>query len=149
MNADDLQAVFDLILALLQEIANDGAVMDCADAKTRLCFPILSAWIADHAEHTILNGISSKSCPQCEVPATQLGQDPRNIYKPRNYAHDAQKAWENEQTQDTHIADYFHQIGMKIDRNVFSGLYRVNPADLHKPDLLHNIYLGLFKHMMK
>jgi len=38
---------------------------------------------------------------------------------------------------------------VKIERNVFSGLYRVNPADLHKPDLLHNIYLGLFKHMMK
>ena len=53
------------------------------------------------------------------------------------------------QTQDTHIADYFHQIGMKIDRNVFSGLYRVNPADLHKPDLLHNIYLGHFNHMIK
>ena len=53
------------------------------------------------------------------------------------------------QTQDTHIADYSHQIGMKIDHNVFSGLYRVNPADLHKPDLLHNIYLALFKHMLK
>ena len=63
MNADALQAVFDLILAPLQEIANDGAVMDWADGNTRLCFPILSGWIADHAEHTILNGISSKSCP--------------------------------------------------------------------------------------
>ena len=149
MNADALQAVFDLILAPLQEIASDGAVMDCADGKTRLCFPILSAWIADHAEHTILNGISTKSCPQCEVPATELGQDPRNIYEPHNYAHYAQKTWEYKQTQDTHIADYFHQIGMKIYRNVFSRLYRVNPADLYKPDLLHNIYLGLFKHMMK
>ena len=35
MNADALQAVFDLILAPLQEIAKDGAVMDCADGKTR------------------------------------------------------------------------------------------------------------------
>ena len=77
MNADALQAVFDLILAPLQEIANDGAVMDCADGKTPLCFPILSAWIADHAEDTILNGISSKSCPQCGVPATELGQEDR------------------------------------------------------------------------
>ena len=59
MNADALQAVFHLILAPLQE-ANDCAMMDYADGKTRLCFPILSAWIADHAEHTILNGISSK-----------------------------------------------------------------------------------------
>ena len=149
MNADPLQAVFDLFLALLPEIANDGAVMDCADGKTRLGFAILSAWIADHAEHTILNGISSKSCPQCEVPATELGQDPRNIYEPHNYAHYAQKMWEYKQTRDTHIGEYFDQIGMKIDRNVFSGLYRVNPVDLHKPDLLHNIYLGLFKHMMK
>ena len=77
MNADALLAVFDLILAQLQEIAKDGAVIDCADGKTRLSFPILSARIADHAEHTILNGISSNSCPQCEVPATELGQGPR------------------------------------------------------------------------
>jgi len=38
---------------------------------------------------------------------------------------------------------------MKIGRNVFTGLHSVNPADLHKPDLLHNIYLGLFKHIMQ
>ena len=38
---------------------------------------------------------------------------------------------------------------MKIDRKVFTGLYRVNPTDLHKADLLDNIYLGLLKHMMK
>ena len=149
MKADALQAVLDHILAPLQEIANDGAVMDCANGKTPLCFPILSARIADSAEHTILNGISSKSCPQCEVPDRELGQDRQNIYESGNYAHYAQRAWEYKQTQNTHIADYFHQIGMKIDRNVFSGLYRVNTADLHKPDLLYNIYLGLFKHMMK
>ena len=149
INGDALQAVFDLILALLQDIANDSAVMDCTDGKRRVWFPILSASIADHAEHTILNGISSKSCPQCEFPATELGQDPRNIYEACNYPYYAQKTWEYEQTQDTHIGDYFHRIGMKIDRNVFSGLYRVNPVDLHKPDLLHNIYLGLFKHVMK
>jgi len=40
-------------------------------------------------------------------------------------------------------------VGVKIGNNVFALLDRVNPADLHKPDLLHNIYLGLFKHMME
>jgi len=43
----------------------------------------------------------------------------------------------------------FQQVGVKIGGNVFTELYRVNPADLHKPDLLHNIYLGLFKHMIE
>ena len=47
------------------------------------------------------------------------------------------------------IAEYFQQVGVKIGRNVFTELYLVNPADLHKPDLLHNIYLCLFKHMME
>ena len=53
------------------------------------------------------------------------------------------------QTQDTHIADYFHQIWMKIDRNVFSGCSQVNSANVHKPDLLHIIYLGHFTYIMK
>jgi len=77
MNADALLAVLDLILALLQEMVKDSAVMDYADRKIHLCVPILSAWIADHAEHTTLHGISSKSYPQCEVLATEVGQDPR------------------------------------------------------------------------
>jgi len=42
-NADILRAVFDLVLAPLQQVAREGTVMDCADGKTRLCFPILSA----------------------------------------------------------------------------------------------------------
>jgi len=43
INADSLRAVFDLVLAPLQYVFREGMVMDCADGKTRLCFPILSA----------------------------------------------------------------------------------------------------------
>ena len=38
---------------------------------------------------------------------------------------------------------------MKIGNNQRTELDRVSPADLHKSHLLHNIYLGLFKHMME
>jgi len=37
---------------------------------------------------------------------------------------------------------------MKIGNKVFAGLDQVNPADLNKLELLDNISLGLFKHMM-
>ena len=83
-NANALQAVFDLVLAPLQEVVQEGTVMDCADGKTRLCFPILSAWIADHAEHAALHGIGSKSCPKCEVLSKKLGGNPRKIYEARD-----------------------------------------------------------------
>jgi len=47
------------------------------------------------------------------------------------------------------IAEYFQRLGVQIGNTVFTGLDRVSPADLDKQDLLHNIYLGLFKHMME
>ncbi|RPB03036.1 hypothetical protein L873DRAFT_1671269, partial [Choiromyces venosus 120613-1] len=67
INADTLRAVFDLALAPLVKIAQDRVVMDCPDGKRRLCYPILSAWITDHAEHTLLYRITNKSYPNCEV----------------------------------------------------------------------------------
>jgi len=79
-NVDVLRAVFDLVLAPLLQVARGGTVMDCADGKTRLCFAILSAWIADHAEHAALHGIGSKSCPKCEVPCEELGGAPPRMY---------------------------------------------------------------------
>jgi len=84
-NTDALRAVFDLVLAPLQEVVQEGTVMDCADGKTCLCFPILSAWIADHAEHAALHGIGSKSCPKCEVPSKALGGNPWKIYEACDY----------------------------------------------------------------
>ena len=60
MNADALRSVFDLVLAPLQQVVQEGTVMDCADGKTHLCFLILSAWIADHAAHVALHAICSK-----------------------------------------------------------------------------------------
>ena len=76
----------DLVLASLQEVVQEGTVMDFADGKRLLCFPIFSTWIADHAEHAALHGIGSKSCPKCEVPSKELGEDPQKIYEARDYA---------------------------------------------------------------
>ena len=123
--------------------------MDCADGKTRLCFLILLAWIADHADHAALQGIGSKSCPKCEVPSEELGGDQRRINETRDYMRYREKALWHEPAEGAGIAEYLQRLGVKIGNNVFIGLDRVSPTDLHKPDLLHNIYLGLFKHMME
>ena len=73
------------------------------------------------------------------------------MYATRDYILYGEKASRHEVTEAASIAEYFRQVGVKMENNasVFTGLDRVSPADLHKPDLLHNIYLGLFKHMME
>jgi len=148
-NAHTLWGVLDLVLAPLQPVAQEGTVIDCADGKTRLCFPILSVWIADHDEHAALQGIGSKSCSKCEVQGEELGGDPRRIYGTCDYMRYREKALRHEPTEAAGLAEYFQWLGVKIGNNVFIGLERVSPADLDKPDLLYNIYLGLFKHMME
>jgi len=60
-----------------------------------------------------------------------------------------EKALRHELAEAVGIAEYFQRFGVKIGNNVFTGLDRVSPADLQKPDLFHNIYLVLFKHMME
>ena len=123
--------------------------MDCAHGKTRLCFPILSAWIADHAEHAALQGIGRKSYPKCVVPCEELAGDPRRMYETRDYMLSRERAPWDEPAEAAGIAQYFQRLGVKTGNNVFTGLDRASPADLHKPHPLHNIYLGLFKHMME
>jgi len=84
-------------------------VMDCADGKTRLCFPILSAWIADHAEHAAFHGIGSMSCPKCEVQCVELSGDPRWMYETREYMLYREKALRHEPAEAAGIAEYFQQ----------------------------------------
>jgi len=35
-----------------------------------------------------------------------------------------------------------------IGQNIFHRLDQISASDLYKPDMLHTIYLGLFKHVM-
>ena len=45
--------------------------------------------------------------------------------------------------------EYFQHVGVKIDLNVFTRLDRLNMSNLYKLDLLYNIYLSLFQHIIQ
>jgi hypothetical protein len=45
--------------------------------------------------------------------------------------------------------EYLVARSVKTLFNAFWGMPRVNPYDLNKPDILHNIYLWMLKHMME
>jgi len=149
INADTLRGVFELIFEPLRDNTPEGVRVDCADGKIRRCFPILSGWIADHMENVTLHGIKSNACPKCEVSPEELGTG-ANHQRTRDYAR-----YERYERQNSSLGndsdgarDIFETLGVKIGQNVFNGLETVFVPDLHKPDLLHTVYLGLFKHMM-
>jgi len=146
INADTLQDVFELIFASLQDVGHVGIPIACADSKVRLWFPILNAWIADHMENVALDGLKTNGCPKCEVPTNELRSNPRS-YRARDYARYQHYKPENQtsgsETDDDHV------MNLDIGQNIFHRLNGVSGSDLYKPDILHTIYLGLFKHMME
>jgi len=147
INDDTRRALFELIFAPLQDPAHDNVPIDCADGKLRRCFPLLAAWIADHMENGALNGIKSTVCPRCEVPAVKLGTN-MQVYPVRDYAIYHHYDYENWIGETDHADITPECLGIRLGQNVFYGLNPVSPSDLDKPDMLHRLYLGLFKHMM-
>jgi len=129
----------------LQDVAHVGIPIDCADDKVRLSFPILSAWIADHKENMALQGLKKDACPKCEEPTNELRINARS-YRARDYTRHQRYKPEN-QTSGSET-DNDHVMNLGIGQNIFHRLDRVAASDLYKPDILHTIYLRLFKHMM-
>ena len=144
INADILRAIFELLFEPLQNSALEGVNIDSADGKVRRCFPILFAWIADHMENIALHGIKSNVCPKCEVLPGELGTN-ANSHQARDYARyercERESACDDSRTM-------FETLGIDLEKSVFHGLHWVSAPCLYKPDLLHTVYLGLFKHLM-
>ena len=67
----------------------------------------------------------------------------------RDYEYYARHELKYRRTKEEKDRKILTDAGIKLEHNVFVGLSPVNVAVLHKPDLLHNVYLGLFKHLME
>ena len=149
INSETLQFVFQLLFEPLQAMAREGVNIDCADGKVRRCFPILSAWIADHMEHVALHGVKSNSCPKCMVLPWELGNEAK--YSARDYTEyeycERRNVLESSRSDSDNANNAnntdvtFDTLRINIGPGVFHGLYRVSAPDLHVPDLLHTIYL--------
>jgi len=142
INAETLQEVFKLLLAPLQNPALEGVNIDCADRKLWRCFPILSAWITNYMENVGLHRIKSNGCPKCKVLPGGLGTD-ANSHWARDYAR-----YKHCQRESDDSCTMFENLGINHKKNLFHGLHRVSAPGLHKPDLLHTVDLGLFKHLI-
>jgi len=147
INANTLQDVFELIFAPLQDVAHTGIAIDCAESQVPMCFPILSAWITDHIETMALHRLKTNACPKCEVPIHELGTNARS-HRTRDYPRYQRYKPENWNSGAESDDDHIRCDNLGFDQNIFDRLNRVSASDLYKPDMIHTIYLRLFKHMM-
>jgi len=105
----------------------------CTDRKVVRCFPIFSAWIADHMENIVLYRIKLTVCPKREVLLGELGTDATR-YQASDYARDKRSQHETDNSR-----TMFENCGIDIKQNVFHRIDWVSAHGLLKPDLLHTV----------
>ena len=120
--------------------------MSCFDGKVRRCYPILAAWLADHEEHVTLHNLARNCCPKCEVNPECLGE--LQVFPPRNHLNYQEKIAHYNRAHDPSAITDLAAVGLKSLYNGFWALPRVQLSEIHKPDLLHNVYLGLLKNLL-
>jgi len=89
-----------------------------------------------------LHGIKSNVCPKCKLLAGELGTDP-NSHRARDYARHQVCERESDDS-----GTMFETLGIDPEKKVLHRLRRVSAPGLHQPELLHVIYLALFKHLI-
>jgi hypothetical protein len=126
----------------------DGIELTSGDGVVRLGFPVVAAYVADYPEQALVTCTRySQTCPKCSVSKDELGEhvigDPRHQEQSIRTIHRASR-------QSTRARAYAalkdHSLNL-FPGPFFIGLLHCNIHDAITPDILHQIYQGLVKHL--
>ena len=130
-------------------MALDRVSIDCTEGKVQRYFAILASWVAGYMDNVTLHRLKSDACSTREVPTGEIGTNIRN-YRARDYSRYERDGYENlfpgSKSDCTRVE--FCSLGIHIGQKIFDGLYWVSAPAFYTPDMLHRVYLGIFKHIM-
>ena len=140
-----LQTVHDVLAHLLKPLSDvkcqTGYEMVCADGNVRLCYPKLFCWLADHMENAMIHCMSGHCCPVCTTPTEELGE-----YLVTSYSIRSHKDYARAYRQSDAVGLNAH--GIKNVHNALWSIPVLNPLDLVRADILHNILLWMLHHLL-
>jgi hypothetical protein len=139
------------ILAPLVEAGKKGVEIANSLGEIRQVHPILSCYVADYPEQCLVACCKYGTCPKCQCGVTNLG-DP--MQAPHRTPQWTLSIIEKAKKESNGSAREFSQQCMKED--VTSGVYKLfwkslPFTDIHHiltPDILHQLYQGVFKHVV-
>ncbi|KAJ3504237.1 hypothetical protein NLJ89_g8041 [Agrocybe chaxingu] len=140
-----------IVLEPLINAGQTGVLMDSSNGDTRRVFPILSCYVADYPEQCLVTCSKYGTCCKCKAKATEL-QDPEP-------AEARTPAWtksvmEEAKSQAGGNPRAFHTHCMASDvaggvfRPFWDGFPLCNINRAITPDVLHQLYQGVFKHLV-
>ncbi|KAG1861617.1 hypothetical protein F4604DRAFT_1882423 [Suillus subluteus] len=119
----------------------NGIELISGDGVVCLRFPVLTAYVADYPEQALVTCTRyTQTCPKCFVTRDELGDHQRQSV--RTIRHASQQS--TRVRAEVVVRDY----GLNLILDPFwIGLLHCNIHDTITPDILHQIYQGLVKHL--
>ncbi|EPS99694.1 hypothetical protein FOMPIDRAFT_1050476 [Fomitopsis schrenkii] len=139
-----------IIVQPLVKAGRQGVHMTSGDGCVCKVYPILATYVADYPEQCLVTCSKYGTCPKCNCPADMLGSlelsEPRIQSKTKDIIDDA---WE--QVDSAGAAE-----AITMPKLVSGGVKKPFWSDLHltnihlsiTPDVLHQLYQGVFKHLV-
>ena len=150
-----IQDVLGRILRKFQSSSVNGKELVCADRRSRICHPIVCAWLADQPEKMSILGLNLNGCSNCEVPSDCLCEY-EDKYPIRDHSKYCQVIRNMEpkhpgmeqKERDERVKWITSRTGLKLFPLAIWELEDVSCHELFAPDTLHCIWIGVFSHLM-
>ncbi|KAF8684334.1 Zn-finger protein [Rhizoctonia solani] len=135
------------LLEPLKKASKEGVLMWCADGRQRRAYPILAAYIGDSPEQHDMACSVRSGCPVCTTLKENRGTYPQNApLRQKSEVLLTIQKWKDGLLS----TDKLREHGLKPWWPFWANLPYVNLGDCLTPDLLHQLYKGLFwTHLME
>ncbi|KIJ15199.1 hypothetical protein PAXINDRAFT_77646, partial [Paxillus involutus ATCC 200175] len=135
------------LLSPMKEAGLHGVPMRSGDGVLRRVHMLVACYIGDYPEQLLVMGVKTGECPGCDIPRGKLGSA-NTTYEFRDLKNilDALALVDGDPLQFTRACT---QAGIKpIYRPFWQDLPYCNIYHTITPDVLHQLYQGLIKHLI-
>ena len=133
-----------MMLEPLITAGQNGIPMQSGDGILRRCHPLFAAFVGDYPEQLLVT--CSKVCPTCDIPREALGSG--ELGNPKDFA-TILEAFELADGPPREFLRACREIGVKpVYHPFWEGFPYLDIFRAITPDILHQLYQGLIKHLV-
>jgi hypothetical protein len=136
------------ILQPLMEAGMNGMDVTGGDGAVRRVFPILSSYVADYPEQCLAGCAKYGTCPKFQRSATDLEDPVPGSARSPDWTLGIISSAEKQKSENK-FHDYCmdHEVAAVL-KPFWQGFPLTNIASSLTPDVLHQLYQGVFKHLV-
>ncbi|KAH7903904.1 hypothetical protein BJ138DRAFT_1119934 [Hygrophoropsis aurantiaca] len=145
--ANLFHACMSRVVQPLKDIGHSGMAMTSGDGLTRRAHPLLACYVGDYPEQILVSGTITGDCPKCTIPHNELGSKDAPFE-----LRDLAQILEILKTIDDDPVGFTKNCREKRIKPIFhpfwEGLPFANIFESITPDILHQVYQGMIKHLI-